>query len=604
MTPAFSQFSQVWLVDFEFTAPPGERPDPVCMVATEVTSGQTVRLWQDDLRRLHHAPFATDESAVMVAYYASAEIGCFLSLGWPLPRNILDLYAEFRNGTNGWKLPCGNRLPGALIHYGIDTMDIAHKESMQQLALRGGPYTQDERQALLAYCESDVQALAKLLAVMQDRIDWPRALLRGRFMAAAARIEHNGVPIDASLLSTLRGRWKTIQAELIRRVDASYRVYDGRTFKAARWAAWLEQQRISWPRLESGALDLQDDTFREMSRIHPAVAPMRELRASLSLMRLEDLAVGSDSRNRYLISAYQARTGRNQPSSKQCIFGTAVWLRGLIQPPPGQAVAYIDWGQQEVGIAAALSKDPAMMEAYTSGDCYMTFAVQAGAAPAGATKATHRAVRELFKACVLAVQYQMGAASLAQRIGRSVAEAQELLDLHRRTYRRFWQWSDAAVDYAMLHSRIHTVFGWTLHVTRDTNARSLRNFPMQANGSEMLRLACILSTEAGIAVCAPVHDALLIEAPVDRIDQVVLDTQELMATASRAVLGGFKLRSDVKIIRHPDRYMDERGVRMWETVMDVLGNPPTHERAAHSPVRHYPHTGEHPFHLMSGGVSL
>ena len=39
---------------FEFSAPPGERPDPVCLVAREFRSGRTLRLWQDDLRDRRH----------------------------------------------------------------------------------------------------------------------------------------------------------------------------------------------------------------------------------------------------------------------------------------------------------------------------------------------------------------------------------------------------------------------------------------------------------------------------------------------------------------------------------------------------------------------
>jgi hypothetical protein len=56
------------------------------------------------------------------------------------------------------------------------------------------------------------------------------------------------------------------------------------------------------------------------------------------------------------------------------IFGPSVWLRGLIKPPPGYGIAYIDWAQQEFGIAAALSGDPLMMDAYRSGDPYLAFA--------------------------------------------------------------------------------------------------------------------------------------------------------------------------------------------------------------------------------------
>ena len=45
---------------------------------------------------------------------------------------------------------------------------------------------------------------------------------------------------------------------------------------------------------------------------------------------------------------------------------SAVWLRNLIKPLAGHGLAYIDWIQQEFGIAAALSGDPAMLEAYQS----------------------------------------------------------------------------------------------------------------------------------------------------------------------------------------------------------------------------------------------
>ena len=76
-----------------------------------------------------------------------------------------------------------------------------------------------------------------------------------------------------------------------------------------------------------------------------------------------------------------------------------------------------------------------------------------------------------------------------------------------RNVSTFWSWSDAAVDSAILTGSLHTVFGWHLHVGEKSNPRSLRNFPMQANGAEMLRLACCLATERGIEVCAPVHDA-------------------------------------------------------------------------------------------------
>jgi DNA polymerase I-like protein with 3'-5' exonuclease and polymerase domains len=244
----------------------------------------------------------------------------------------------------------------------------------------------------------------------------------------------------------------------------------------------------------------------------------------------------------------------------------------LIRPEPETALAYVDYEQQEFGIAAALSGDAAMCEAYTSGDPYLSFSKQAGAVPPDATRESHGAVRELFKTCALGVQYGMGAETLAARIGQHRGRARQLLQLHREAYPRFWKWSDAAVDYALLRNEITAAFGWRLLVGPDVNARSLRNFPMQANGAEMLRLACCRTTEAGVRVCAPVHDALLVEAPIGEIEEAVVTAQRAMSDASYFVLAGFRLRTDAKIVRWPDRYADARGGAMWDAVQGALAS--------------------------------
>ena len=563
-------FREVWLVDFEFSAPPGERPDVVCLVAWELSSGRKLRLWQEQLQGMCCPPYAMDQDALFIAYYASAEMGCHLALNWPLPINLLDLFCEFRNTTNGLPLPCGAGLLGALTWFGLGGIDAAEKESMRQLAQRVGPWTQAEKQSLLDYCESDVAALARLLPRMVPDLDLPRALLRGRYMKAAAQIEHAGVPIDTRTLSRLRRQWTVIQDRLIAEIDGDNKLYEGRSFKASRFADYLAANNIPWPQLPTGRLDLKDDTFREMARSHPEIAPLRELRVALSQMRLSELAVGKDGRNRCLLSAFRARTGRNQPSNSRFIFGPAVWLRALIQPKPGHGIAYVDWSQQEFGIAAALSGDPLMQEAYHSGDPYLSFARQADAVPENATRQSHKAERNQFKACVLAVQYGMGAESLAQRIGQPVILARSLLRLHRETYRVFWSWSDAAVDHAMLYDKLWTVFGWTVHTGTNPNPRFLRNFLMQGNGAEMLRLACCQLVEAGITVCAPVHDAVLIEAPLNVLTETIAKTQRIMSDVSATVLDGFRLRSDADTFPYPERYMDERGSQMWQAVTGIL----------------------------------
>ena len=494
----------------------------------------------------------------------------FKACGWDPPIYVLDLFAEFRAYTNDRPTPNGAGLLGALTYFGIDGIGLEEKRELQLAIVSGGPWSEAQWAEIVNYCWSDVHALERLLAALVPTIDLSRALLRGRFMKAAAAIEWNGVPIDAPMLERLRRRWTDIQDDLISAVDRDFGVYDGRTFKLERWERYLATNGVPWPTLENGRLDLSKNTFRQMARSYPAISPLRELRSALSEMRLSDLAVGSDHRNRTILSAFRARTGRNQPSNTKFIFGPSVWLRSLIKPPPGFAIAYIDWSQQEHGIAASLSGDLVMQSAYLSGDPYLAFARQAHAVPENATKATHGPQRELFKQCVLAVQYGMEAENLARRIGQPTVVGRDLLRAHRQTYRRFWAWSDAAIDHAVLNGKLLTVFGWPVHVGPNFNARSLRNFPMQANGAEMLRLACCFAVEAGVPVCAPVHDAVLICSPLDRLNDDVARMRACMAKASTIVLDGFELRTDVNIVQCPDRYRDPRGTVMWNRVMQLI----------------------------------
>ena len=200
-------------------------------------------------------------------------------------------------------------------------------------------------------------------------------------------------------------------------------------------------------------LTLSDDAFREAARAHPVVVRLRELRSALSEMRLADLAVGRDGRNRTMFPRSGHARAAISRATPSLYFGPSVWLRGLIQPPPGFGLAYIDWQQEEFGIAAALSGDPLMMEAYRSGDPYLAFAKQAGSG-------TSRCDQDDAQSHARPIQGQRcwrcntGWANWRSPAHRATADSRaRAVALHRETYRVFWRWSDAAVDYAMLNGQ-------------------------------------------------------------------------------------------------------------------------------------------------------
>jgi hypothetical protein len=567
-------FRETWAIDFEFVAAPGARPVPVCLVARELGSNRLIRLWQDELGA--EPPFPVSDDTLIVAYFASAELGCFLQLDWPLPARVLDLYTEFRVATNGTALPEGRGLLSALSYHGIAAITAEQKHEERALILRGGPWSAPEGRRILDYCQTDVDPLGALLERMLPGIlarphGFGQALLRGRYMAAVARMERAGVPIDAEMLQQLRTHWGSIKRDLVGAVDKDYGVFDGTTFKAGRFAGYCVDNGIDWPRTTTGRLALDQDTFRDMALRFPQLEPLKDLRHTLAELRLEKIAVGADGRNRVLLSPFGASTGRNTPSNTQFIFGPSVWLRGLIKPAAGRALAYVDWSSQEVYIAAALSGDRALLAAVLSGDPYLAFAKMAGLAPADATKQSHKAIRDLCKSCVLGTNYGMQAASLALRTGLSVIEAQDLLRRMAQTFPTYTAWTEHVVNVGQLTGSLSTVFGWQLHTDNTPRPNALRNYLMQSNGAEMLRLACCLTTERRVSVCAPVHDALLIESDASAIDDAVTTTRAAMAEASRIVLAGMEVGTDAEVIAWPDRYADARGQLMWQRILEIVG---------------------------------
>ena len=570
-------FRKIYAIDFEYCGADGEIPNIVCMVIQDLQSGGVSRCWRDDLSEMRTPPFEAGEDVAIVSYFAPAEVQSMLALDWDIDVSVIDLFAEFRCQTNGNPDVGRKSLVSALQLYGLEQFIPEEKDSMRDLILSGGPWSEAQRSAILDYCQQDVVALGPLLNAMLRHAPWSelqfnQALLRGRYMKAVGAMQHRGIPIDLGLLDKLNTNWEDIKLNLIENVDAQYGVYvDGR-FKEALFQSYLAREGIPWPRLDSGRLALDRNTFSNMSKRYPTVQPLHELRKTLGRFKLNNLAVGRDGRNRTLLSPLAAKTGRNQPRNAKFIFGPAKWIRGLIKPPEGSALAYCDWSSQEIAIAAALSDDNLLWAAYESGDPYIAFAIQAGLVPLGATKDTHKGIRNRCKSVVLGTNYGMSAYGVAQAAKIHELEAKALLQKHRETYRKFWAWAENNKDRGLLGLKLETCFGWPIQVIAgDVKANTFLNWPMQAHGAEMMRVASILAVERGIKLCAPIHDALLIEAHVDQIDSEVVRLKECMSEASEAVLGEGKVcRVDADIVRHPDRYMDEHGQQMWDQIMGLM----------------------------------
>jgi DNA polymerase-1 len=578
-------FREIWALDSEYYPGPGfanggvqgDQITPLCVVALEMRSGRVVRKWQDELGPA--PPYSIGPDSVVMGYMVTAELGTHLALNWPQPANALDPYVEFRHYVNDGSIEQNERekgeagfysLAGALRYFCEDPIDTAHKKEMRDRILQGPPFTAEERAAVLDYCEEDVHALARLVPHIVPTIrSLPHALFRGKFQWEIAKQERRGLPVDQLLLTRFRSQWSPLKCDLVTARDrfGIYEIVGGVPhWRKKEFANFLLRNNLHlvWRRLASGAFDESDEAFKELEGANPEVRELRQLRYTLSQLKLNDLQVGRDGRNRALLGAYGTKTSRNAFSNTKYMFGPAKWLRFLVAAPADRVLIHRDYSQQEVTIAAILSNDPVLLTACASGDVYRGMAEQLGFDPEAP------GVRQLFKTVVLAILYGLQARSLAMLTGLSLYEAGEILARSRASFRVFEDYVRRVQDHAGLNLEISTPFGWVMQCPPEINPRTVRNFPVQSSAAEIYRVAVILAERRGIQLVASIHDALIAEADPQDVDDVSAALDRAMRDAASIVLRGHELPTDVQIVAPGEHFFEKNGVDMWRTVLGLL----------------------------------
>jgi DNA polymerase-1 len=165
---------------------------------------------------------------------------------------------------------------------------------------------------------------------------------------------------------------------------------------------------------------------------------------------------------------------------------------------------------------------------------------------------------------------RVSVSSLARGLDRHPLIASTIIEKHKRTYPRFWEWRADMAQKAMVERQTTSVFGWPLRISTSPNQRTLYNFPMQSNGGEMLRIAATRLCDAGIVPIMLVHDAILLE---ESTDEKIEHAKEIMLAAGRNVCGGLEIGVDAEPpLKGGARYRDKRpmATSMWAAIMSVL----------------------------------
>lgn len=230
-------------------------------------------------------------------------------------------------------------------------------------------------------------------------------------------------------------------------------------------------------------------------------------------------SVGDDGMVRPYFGIYGSQSSRSQPAATGFLFLKSAWIRALCVPPSGFMYVGIDYGSQEFLLAALMSKDKNMINAYLSGDPYFYFAKLAGAVPWDGERKDYEDIRTLFKSTVLGLSYGMGKFLLALKLtadtGKKVTEeeAQKLIIKFQKAFPVYHLWKIKTLRQYKLKKKLTLPCGWMMFGDND-NDKSVGNFPVQGFGASILRKAVELAQDRGITVVKTLHDALYIKAKV------------------------------------------------------------------------------------------
>lgn len=455
-------------------------------------------------------------------------------------------------------------------------IDTEEKDTVRDIIIQHNPSELSaNKDRILRYNASDIAYLPKLLlrflecSSLGDPSKWVKsALSRGDYAARTARMIRHGYPINRTKVDLFTQNVDGIlQAAIDDCLEYSSEVesfrWDKRKGayvkdeKAIR--AWIEgQNKPMWRKTDKSKLSLSKDAFRDWydsTSAGFAGAYCRYLKTRQSLNGFTPTSteskrgkftdfIGSDNRVRPNFGIYSSQSSRSQPGATGYLWLKARWVQNFLEAPKGFTLASADFASQEFLVAAILSQDLNMIQAYESGDPYLAFGKVAGLIPQDGTKDTHRMMREVCKTCVLGMSYLMSAKGLAPRLSQamgkdvSVDKAEEFIELFDDAFSDYAEWRRDVTSEYETDRYLQLSDGWTMWGDND-NFRSVANFPVQGQGAVIMRRAVTMLQDNRINVIATVHDSIVIEYKTENTDIVLPLFKKCMVDAFEDVMKGY-----------------------------------------------------------------
>lgn len=380
---------------------------------------------------------------------------------------------------------------------------------------------------------NELDCNSKKLIRIDDTSRW-----RSRVFDDARDRYKKGIPISIEKLTKLKKQSKWMAQRVYRELPRGLISNNSELNQSLLHGILSKTEQTSWLKNKQGLYRSDPSALFEINTpLAVLVYYAKKVHRNNILYRLK---VCSDGRHRTFSKPLGTKAGRERlkVDSYAYLFKEQ---RKIIEPPQGSVIAVLNYCQQEVAILCALSGIDSLLSAYENGDLY-DYIYQTG-------NWTNLS-REEFKILVIAYLYGIQDEIISKKWD---------VDWHttpqwRKELDHFFspanKWMDAYIRQAFSHGWVNSM-DCRMRVTNLTKPLSLRNWPIQAYGGDILRRACIDLADEKISVIGCLNDAIMIEIPIKNYKKTRTRAQIVMGNASAKVLSGFRLKTSIDAMYWP-----------------------------------------------------
>lgn len=377
-------------------------------------------------------------------------------------------------------------------------------------------------------------------------MEWP-------LIPILAEMELTGVELDTEILSkfnkVISKRILELEQEIYKQAGMNFNINAPAQLSQVLFGK-LELVVPGVKKGKTGALSTAAKELEKMRGMHPIIELIFEYRELVKLKNtyvdaLPELVSKKDGRVHTSYSQVIAQTGRlssNNPNLQNIPVRTELGreVRKAFVAPKGRVFVSADYSQIELRVAAALSKDAAMIKAFKEGiDIHQQTASELFDVP---LEKVTKEQRYAVKAVNFGVLYGMGAHALAQQTGMTNQEAVDFIKRYYELRPKLKAYIERVKLDARKDEYVSTLFGRRRpcaeinsnnFIVANAAERMAVNVPIQGTAADIMKLAMIaldsrLAT-SNSRLLLQIHDELIVECDEkdgDRIAKLMKETME------------------------------------------------------------------------------